>query len=78
MTSTQAEFDAWPEDPGERLARVVHDVRTPLTIIGGFADMLVRRPDMDEEQRNDFIARIADAARDMRAILDSERADRGV
>lgn len=78
MTSTPADADAWPQDPGERLVRIVHDVRTPLTIIGGFADMLVKRPDMDAAQREDFIARIAEAARDMRAILDSERADRGV
>ena len=33
---------AWPEDPEERLTRLVHDLRTPLTIVQGFAELLER------------------------------------
>jgi signal transduction histidine kinase len=70
--------DPWPDEPEERLARLVHDLRAPLTVVGGFADMLVRRDDLSDEQRADYLARIAEGARDLRAILDSERADRRV
>lgn len=68
--------EAWPAEPGERLIRLVHDLRSPLMVVAGFADLLVRRDDLTEEQRVDFIARVDAAARDLRAILDSERADR--
>jgi signal transduction histidine kinase len=62
--------------PERVLADLTHDLRTPLTIVTGFADLLARRPDMPEEQRREFIERIAEAARDMVAMLDAERAAR--
>ncbi len=83
MTSTSTDGDPegdapapWPQDPGLRLERLVHDLRTPLTIVRGFADLLTRRTDLTDEQRADFLARIAEGAHDLGAILDSERADR--
>lgn len=58
----------------ERLADLVHDLRTPLTIVLGFADMLRRRgDDLPAEQRAEFVARIDDAARDLKRILDAQR-----
>lgn len=68
--------EAWPAEPEERLVRLVHDLRTPLTLVAGFADLLQRRTDLTDEQRTDFLARLTEAAADLRAILDSERADR--
>lgn len=57
----------------ERLADLVHDLRTPLTIVLGFADMLRRRgDDLPAEQRAEFVARIDDAARDLKRILDAQ------
>ena len=54
------------------LRPLVHALRTPLTIVEGFADALVRRgDDMAPEERAEYIARIAEAAEDMRAILDA-------
>ena len=67
---------AFPDDPDARLTRVVHDLRTPLTVVAGFADLLVRRDDLTPDQRADFLGRIADAAHELQAILDAESASR--
>jgi signal transduction histidine kinase len=81
MTSTAEDEppDGWPADPQERLRRLTHDLRTPLTVVEGFADLLDRRFDgLDDAARRDYLARIAEAARELRGILDSERATRPV
>ncbi len=62
---------------GERLVAIVHDLRTPLTIVQGFADLLARRgPTLSEEERDEYVARIAAAAGEMKSILDDERSKR--
>jgi K+-sensing histidine kinase KdpD len=61
----------------ERLVSIVHDLRTPLTIVQGFADLLSRRGEsLSSEQREEYVTRIAAAAGEMKAILDDERARR--
>ena len=61
----------------EPLVALVHDLRTPLTIVQGFADLLSRRgATLTEEQRTEYVARIAAAANDMKTILDDERSQR--
>lgn len=61
-------------DAEERLTRLVHDLRTPLTIVSGFAEMLVRRGDeLAPEQRAEFLGRIDAAAAEMRRMLDDAR-----
>jgi signal transduction histidine kinase len=77
MTSTDGPGPvAWPADPGLRLERLVHDLRTPLTIVTGFADLLGQRTDLTDAQRAEFLARVAEAAHQLQQILDTERADR--
>lgn len=79
MTPTSPETGPparWPADPGARRARLVHDLRTPMTIVTGFADILARRDDLTAGQRTEYLGRIADAATELRTILDSEAADR--
>jgi signal transduction histidine kinase len=67
----------WPTDPDERLARLVHDLRTPLTIVQGFAELLDRGSDkLDDARRSEYLGRIAQAGREMKDILDDEREDR--
>jgi signal transduction histidine kinase len=75
-TSTDGPSGPWPADAEARLVRLVHDLRTPLTIVTGFANLLERRDDLSPEQREEFLARMAQAARELGEILDSERADR--
>jgi signal transduction histidine kinase len=61
----------------ERLISLVHDLRTPLTIVQGFADLLARRgTTLTDEQREEYVTRIAAAAGEMKAILDDEREQR--
>jgi signal transduction histidine kinase len=61
----------------ERLVALVHDLRTPLTIVQGFADLLARRGStLPEEERDEYVARIAAAAGEMKSILDDERSKR--
>jgi signal transduction histidine kinase len=66
-----------PPTENERLVKLVHDLRTPLTVISGFAELLERGVGrLTEEQRDEYVARIATAARELRTILDDERAQR--
>jgi len=61
----------------ERLVSLVHDLRTPLTIVQGFADLLSRRGvSLSDEQRQEYVDRIAAAAAEMKSILDDERSRR--
>jgi signal transduction histidine kinase len=64
-------------DHDELLVSLVHDLRTPLTIVQGFADLLARRgPSLTDEQRQEYVDRIAAAAAEMKQILDAERSQR--
>lgn len=67
MTPEGAEAD-------EQLRTLVHALRTPLTIVEGFADALVRRgEDIPADERAEYVERIGDAAREMRDLLDGVR-----
>jgi signal transduction histidine kinase len=63
--------------PEDVLRGLVHDLRTPLTLVSGFSDLLVRRgDDLPASERDEYLRRIAEAAREMRELLD--RVDRQV
>jgi K+-sensing histidine kinase KdpD len=68
--------------PGEdrtALRKFVHDARTPVTVVTGFADLLLRSRDtMSEEQVRDALQRIADGATQLRSLLDDLDASAGV
>jgi K+-sensing histidine kinase KdpD len=58
-------------DADAELRSLVHALRTPLTIVEGFADALARRGEqMSVEERAEYVERIGDAAREMRDLLD--------
>jgi signal transduction histidine kinase len=58
----------------EELRELVHALRTPLTIVEGFADALAERGErMAAEDRAEYLERIGEAAREMRDLLDRSR-----
>jgi signal transduction histidine kinase len=67
-------MSAEPQGDDARLGALVHALRTPLTIVEGFADALARRGDeMSDEERAEYLERIGEAAREMRELLDGAR-----
>jgi signal transduction histidine kinase len=64
LRANQSELRAALEAKNEFLGLVSHELRTPLTIIRGNADVLRRRPDLAEPDRNQALADIgADSER---------------
>ena len=47
---------------GESRRRLRHDLRTPLTIVAGFAEVLAADRPITDQDRRDFAKRIQDAA----------------
>ena len=54
----------------ETRRRLRHDLRTPLTIVAGFAEVLAADRPMSDEDRRDFAARIVSAAGEIRELID--------
>ena len=54
----------------EALRRQRHDLRTPLTIVAGFAEVLAGDREISHADRREFAARIQDAAGDIRRLID--------
>ena len=57
-------------DPETR-RRLRHDLRTPLTIVAGFAEVLATDRQISDADRREFANRIQDAAAEIRRMLDS-------
>jgi signal transduction histidine kinase len=63
-------------DADERMRKLIHDLRTPVTVIGGFADLLARGGDsLPEDRRAEYVTRISAAVGELREILDAQRPD---
>ena len=52
------------------LHELQHDLRTHLTVMTGFADLLARPGDLGEEARRDYARRILTAVMEVRDIVD--------
>jgi signal transduction histidine kinase len=50
--------------------RLRHDLRTPLTIIVGFSEVLASDRQISEEKRRDYAERISEAAQELKTMLD--------
>jgi signal transduction histidine kinase len=55
----------------EARRRLRHDLRTPLTIVAGFAEVLAADRPVSEDDRRDYAARIVTAAQEIRELIDS-------
>jgi signal transduction histidine kinase len=60
----------------DRRHRLRHDLRSPLTIITGFAELLASDKPIAEETRREYAARIQAAAVELRTLLDDWLDDR--
>ena len=56
-------------DPEAR-RRLRHDLRTPLTIVAGFAEVLAADRQITEQDRREFATRILQAAGEIRKLID--------
>jgi signal transduction histidine kinase len=54
----------------ESRRRLQHDLRTPLTIVAGFAEVLAADRPISDEDRRDFATRIVNAAGEIRDLID--------
>jgi signal transduction histidine kinase len=57
-------------DDEEALRRLRHDLRSPLTIVAGFAEVLAADKPISDEARRDYASRIHAAAEELRTMLD--------
>ena len=55
----------------DELSRLVHDLRTPLAIVSGFAELLERRGGhLTADQQAEYLTRIRESAARMGELLD--------
>ncbi|HEX6022611.1 MAG TPA: histidine kinase dimerization/phospho-acceptor domain-containing protein [Solirubrobacter sp.] len=59
----------------EARRKLRHDLRTPLTIVAGFAEVLAADRVISDADRREFATRIQDAAADIRRIIDESLED---
>jgi signal transduction histidine kinase len=54
----------------EERRQLRHDLRTPLTIVSGFSEVLAAEGHISDEARRDYAGRIHAAAEELRRMLD--------
>jgi signal transduction histidine kinase len=54
----------------ETLRKLRHDIRSPLLIINGFAQLLASGREMTVEERRDYAERIQAAAAELRRLIE--------
>ena len=62
-----------PDDGPDGLAQLRHDLRTPLTVVIGFAEILSGERPLTEDERRDYAQRVLSAGVEMRELIDSAR-----
>src|SRR6185436_676482 len=69
------------DEKNEFMGIVAHDLRSPLTAIYGFSEMIQQEPEMDGREVREFVDRIHDTAKRMsemvQNLLDANRIERG-
>ena len=57
------------------LSRLRHDLRTPLTVVIGFAELLAGDRVLSDTDRRDYAERVLTAAIEMREMIDTAKLD---
>jgi signal transduction histidine kinase len=63
--------DGGRENGAQRRSRLRHDLRTPLTIVSGFAEVLAADRAITDAERRDYAERIHAAAAEIRELVDA-------
>jgi signal transduction histidine kinase len=63
-----------PDRP-DGIAKLRHDLRTPLTVVIGFAEILSGERPITDDERRDYAQRVLSAGIEMRELIDSARLD---
>ena len=64
-----------PDDTPDGIAKLRHDLRTPLTVVIGFAEILSGERPLTDDERRDYAQRVLSAGIEMRELIDSARLD---
>ena len=64
-----------PDDAPDGMAQLRHDLRTPLTVVIGFAEILSGERPLTDDERRDYAQRVLSAGIEMRELIDSARLD---
>ena len=59
----------------EALSRLRHDLRTPLTVVIGFAELLAGDRAVSDAERRDYAERVLGAALEIRDLIDGAKLD---
>ena len=59
----------------DELSRLRHDLRTPLTVVIGFAELLAGQRALSDAQRRDYAERVLGAAIEIREMIDGRKLD---
>jgi signal transduction histidine kinase len=59
----------------DSLSRLRHDLRTPLTVVIGFAELLASDRELTDDQRREYAARVLNAGVEMRELIDTAQLD---
>jgi signal transduction histidine kinase len=57
------------------LSQLRHDLRTPLTVVIGFAELLASERELSDERRRDYAERVVNAGLEIRALIDGAQLD---
>jgi len=55
------------------LYRLRHDLRTPLTVVIGFAEILASDRELSDDERRDYAQRVLNAGLEIRELIDAAR-----
>jgi signal transduction histidine kinase len=64
-----------PDGGPDGIAKLRHDLRTPLTVVIGFAEILSGERPITDDERRDYAQRVLSAGIEMRELIDSARLD---
>jgi signal transduction histidine kinase len=63
------------EHTPDGMSQLRHDLRTPLTVVIGFAEIMAGERSLTEAERRDYAGRVLSAGIEIRELIDTARLD---